>query len=92
MRLGEIQKLQWDDIDFDNGIISVLGTNTKTERERFAPLSERARLELESLREISTGDKPFPYKYIKRAFGTAKRLAGIEDLHFHDLRRTAITR
>lgn len=27
-----------------------------------------------------------------RFFATAKRLAGIEDLHFHDLRRTVVTR
>lgn len=92
MRLGEILKLRWADIDFDNGIISVLATNTKTERERLAPLSARARLELERLKEILPGDNPFPYKDIKRSFATAKRLAGIEDLHFHDLRRTAITR
>ncbi len=92
LRRGEIFKLRWQDIDFDNGIIRVLGTHTKTERERLAPLSARARLELERLKEISPGDNPFPYKDIKRSFATAKRLAGIEDLHFHDLRRTAITR
>lgn len=92
MRLGEIQKLRWADIDFDNGIITVLATNTKTERERFAPLSDRARIELEQLKEISQGKNPFPLKDIKRSFSTAKRLAKIEDLHFHDLRRTAITR
>ncbi len=92
LRRGEIFKISWKDIDFDNGIIRVLGTHTKTERERLAPLSERARLELEKLKEISTGDNPFPLKDIKRSFATAKKLAKIEDLHFHDLRRTAITR
>lgn len=92
LRRGEIFKLRWQDIDFDNGIIRVLGTHTKTERERMAPLSERARIELDKLKEISPGENPFPFKDIKRSFATAKRLAGIEDLHFHDLRRTAITR
>ncbi|MEJ7862153.1 MAG: site-specific integrase [Pyrinomonadaceae bacterium] len=92
MRLGEIQKMRWTDIDFDNGIITVLATNTKTERERLAPLSERARTELEKLKEIAPGENPFPYKDIKRSFATAKKLAKIDDLHFHDLRRTAITR
>jgi integrase len=92
LRRGEIFKISWKDIDFDNGIIRVLGTHTKTERSRLAPLSERARLELEKLKEISPGENPFPLKDIKRSFTTAKRLAGIEDLHFHDLRRTAITR
>ncbi len=92
LRRGEIFKLRWQDIDFDNGIIHVLGTYTKTERTRLAPLSERARTELEKVRKFSTGANPFPFKEIKRSFATAKRIAGIEDLHFHDLRRTAITR
>ncbi len=92
LRRGEIFKISWNDIDFDNGIIRVLGTHTKTERTRLAPLSKRARLELEKLKEISTGENPFPYKDIKRSFATAKKLAKIDDLHFHDLRRTAITR
>lgn len=92
MRLGEILKLHWQDIDFENNSIRVLGTNTKTERERIVPLSHRAKTELEKLREIFPTKRPFPFTDIKRSFGTAKRIAGIEDLHFHDLRRTAITR
>lgn len=92
MRRGEIFKLRWQDIDFDNNSIRIVGTHTKTERERIAPLSQRAKDELENLGKISDGDKPFPFTDIKRSFATAKRLAKINDLHFHDLRRTAITR
>jgi integrase len=43
MRRGEIFKLSWKDIDFDNGLIQVIGTNTKTERARLVPLSQRAK-------------------------------------------------
>ena len=92
MRRGEIFKLRWQDFDFENNLIRIVGTHTKTERERIAPLSQRAKDELEKLREITNGENPFPFIEIKRSFATAKRLAGIEDLHFHDLRRTAITR
>jgi integrase len=92
MRRGEIFKLNWKDIDFDNNLIRVIGTNTKTERARLVPLSQRAKDELKKLKEISIGENPFPFTDIKRSFATAKRLAKIEDLHFHDLRRTAITR
>ncbi|CAN5563928.1 site-specific integrase [soil metagenome] len=92
MRRGEIFKLRWQDFDFENNLIRVIGTHTKTEREKIAPLSQRAKDELEKLKEITTGENPFPFTDIKRSFATAKRLAGIEDLHFHDLRRTAITR
>lgn len=92
MRRGEIFKLRWQDIDFDNNLIRIVGTHTKTERERIAPLSQRAKDELEKLKEITQGENPFPFTDIKRSFATAKKLAKIDDLHFHDLRRTAITR
>jgi len=92
MRRGEIFKLRWQDIDFDNNLIRIVGTHTKTERERIAPLSQRAKDELEMLKKITSGENPFPFIDIKRSVATAKRLAKIEDLHFHDLRRTAITR
>ncbi|MBS1796794.1 MAG: site-specific integrase [Acidobacteria bacterium] len=92
MRRGEIFKLRWQDIDFDNNLIRILGTHTKTERERIAPLSQRAKDELENIKTFSKSENPFPAMDIKRSFATAKRLAGIDDLHFHDLRRTAVTR
>jgi integrase len=92
LRRGEILKLRWSDFDFANNLIFVLGTHTKTERERIAPLSQRAKAELDRLREFTPGDKPFSFSDFKRSFATAKRIAGIDDLHFHDLRRTAITR
>lgn len=89
MRRGEILKLRWKDINFDEGYISIVGTHTKTERERIVPLSERTRAELEAIKPLSEGEGPFPYTDIKRSFATAKRLAGINDLRFHDLRTTA---
>lgn len=92
MRRGEILNLRWEDIDFESNTIRVLGTHTKTERERTVPLTERVKAELRLVREFTPGDRPFPFADFKRSWTTAKRLAGIEDLHFHDLRRTAITR
>jgi integrase len=92
MRRGEIFKLRWEDIDFENGLIRIVGTHTKTERERLAPLSSRAIKEFERLKNLFGDEPPFPPTDIKRSFATAKRIAGIEDLHFHDLRRSAITR
>lgn len=92
LRRGEILKLKWEDMDFDGGIISILGTNTKTERQRLAPLTQRAKSELLSIRFLGKGQQVFPFKEFKRSWATAKRIAGIDDLHFHDLRRTAITK
>lgn len=92
LRRGEILKLRWEDFDFENGQIRILATHTKTERERVAPLSARAKAELLRIKKLSPGASPFNFANFKRSFETAKRLAGINDLHFHDLRRTAITR
>ncbi|HEV7701287.1 MAG TPA: site-specific integrase [Pyrinomonadaceae bacterium] len=92
MRRGEILKLEWRDIDFHAGLIQIRGTNTKTERERLVPLTERAKEELHNIQAITTGTRPFPFADFKRSWATAKRIAGIENLRFHDLRRTAITR
>lgn len=89
MRRGEIIKMKWNDIDFDAGIINVLSSNTKTERGRIVPLSDRAARELEGLRSLSSGLSPFPIMDMKHAFSTVKEVAGITDLHFHDLRATA---
>lgn len=93
MRRGEILKLRWSDVDFEQDKINIIGSHTKTERERDAPLSFRAKLALMNIRELfPTDDRPFPLTDIKTGWRTALRHAGITDLHFHDLRRTAITR
>jgi integrase len=89
LRRNEILRMKWQDIDFEGGYIRIIGTNTKTERQRIAPLSDRAIAELEALRPLSGGERPFPYTDIKRSFATVKARAGIQDLHFHDLRATA---
>jgi integrase len=89
MRRGEILKLRWRDIDFNSGVITVVGTHTKTERERKVPLSERVATALKELQPSCKSEGPFPYSDMKRAFATAKRLSGINDLRFHDLRTTA---
>lgn len=92
MRRGEILKLQWRDIDFEKHKILIRSENSKTGLSRETPVSKRAQAELEALRPYSSDDRPFPYVDIKRSFETAKRLAGIDDLRFHDLRRTNISR
>lgn len=93
MRRGEILKLRWSDFDFEQDKINIIGSHTKTERERDAPLSYRAKLALINLRELyPAGERPFPLTDIKTGWRTALEFAGITDLHFHDLRRTAITR
>lgn len=93
MRRGEILKLRWSDIDFEERKINIIGSHTKTERERDAPLTLRCSEALMTVRELyPTDEKPFPLSDIKTGWRTALDFAGISDLRFHDLRRTAITR
>lgn len=94
MRRGEILKLTWQDIDLEAGIVTVKASNTKTETERLVPLTDRAKREIERVRLFtpSSETRPFPFVDFKHSWTTAKRIAGIDDLHFHDLRASAITR
>jgi integrase len=95
MRKGEILKLKWSDVDFDQNVIWAEGKNTKTLKPRIVPLTSRLKTELLEL-WLKSDKNPekdlFPIKEMKRAFGTACRKAGIEDFRFHDLRHTATTR
>jgi len=45
------------DIDFEQDKINIIGNNTKTERERDAPLSFRAKLALMKVRELYPTDE-----------------------------------
>src|SRR5262249_52902687 len=96
MRLGELLKLRVADVDFDANLIRVRKTTTKTWEGRTIGITTRLRGELQQLWERGTGDideSVFGIKdNIKRAFTTARKLALIEDVHFHDLRHTATTR
>lgn len=103
-RQGELFKLEWKDLDFENNKAIILSTHTKTEKTREVPLTPRAIRELNYLRETlakmqTNGkalrfdlDRPFAFNNVKRGFKRACELANIEGLHFHDLRRTAISR
>lgn len=53
MRRGELLKLRWRDVDFDNRVITIQAFNTKTMRERQVSMTGRLTLELERLWEMS---------------------------------------
>lgn len=94
MRRGELQKVRWCDIDLTARVIRVEATNTKTLRPRLVPISARLKTELERLKggNVWPASPVFGPADFKKAFLTACRLAGLTDVHFHDLRHTAITR
>jgi len=95
-RLGELLKLRWRDIDFFSEIITIIAFNAKTAEAREVIMTERVKEELNKLWEASPQNLDLLVfgitNTIKRAWKSACRLADIEDLHFHDLRHTAVTR
>lgn len=92
MRRGEILKLEWKDIDFEKGIIKILATHTKTQKMRTVPMTDRTKAELLGLPSFGTSEMVFPFNDFKRSWATALRIAKIDGLTFHDLRRTFVTR
>lgn len=95
MRRGELLKLRWSDIDFENLLITVRAFNTKTMRERQIAMTMRLTTELQSLWDESPEDTEtlvFGVDSVKRSFGSARKVAGLSDLRFHDLRHTHATR
>jgi integrase len=95
MRRGEMFKLKWSDIDFENGIINIQAFNTKTMRQRQVAITSRLALELQALwgsSALNPDDLVFGVANVKKAFSKARAIAGLPDLRFHDLRHTHATR
>ena len=97
MRRGEILSRTWAHVDFGRNVIDV--TNTKSGKDRIIPMNEIVRFELLRLKGLAdTGPIFVSMKTgralveIKKGFTAACKDAGIEDLHFHDLRHTFGTR
>lgn len=98
MRRGDQLNLRWEKVDFQRNVIYV--PNSKTGKDYGVPMNADVRDTLLQLRShTNRSDYVFmnpktnkPYADLKKAFGTACRLAGIRDLHWHDLRHTFGTR
>jgi integrase len=96
MRRGEILTLKWSDVDFDNSLIIIRAFNTKTMRERQVAITGRLAGELQAVYGNSTKE-PDALVFgitnnVKKAFNSARKLAGLLDVRFHDLRHTHATR
>jgi integrase len=93
MRRGEILSLRWRDVDLKARRINIQALNTKTLTSRSVPISTRLLAELEALPRRDESSRVFGItNTIKRSWATAKRIADIKDLKFHDLRHTFATR
>lgn len=91
MRRSEIAGVKWSDINLQTGVVT-LG-KTKNGTARTVPLRQEAYDLLLAMGPLSSG---LVFQTTSAAIGTAwqrvRKRAGIEDLHFHDLRHEATSR
>lgn len=86
LRKGELLGLQWDQVNFEKGIISIL--DTKNGERRDIPMNETVRAALNGIQR--NGDHVFCHEdnKLRRSFDAVVKNSGIEDFRFHDLRHT----
>lgn len=95
LRRGEIMTLRWSAVDLARRQLRVESQNSKTLKSRLVPLSARACSVLAELWQNSKRRQAalvFGESDFRKAFAHACSDAKLADVHFHDLRHTAITR
>lgn len=94
LRREELFSLTWAQIDRARGFIRT-GTKTKSGRERYVPLTQRAGTILGTAPQLWNSpyvlrhDDGRRYVQMEKGFKAACRRAGVTDAKWHDLRRTA---
>lgn len=94
MRQGELLRIRWADVDLVAGTLRI--PITKNGQPRTIPLTPAA---VQHLKTLSSPVAP-PHDHVfrttaralKLAWGRLTRRAGLDDLHFHDLRHEAVSR
>ena len=91
MRRGELLSLRWEHVDLAHRTAHI--ELTKNGEARTVPLSTKAvEILLKLPRSIDGRVFPVTHEVVSQAFNRARKQAGIENIRFHDLRRTAITK
>ncbi len=96
-RKRNVLECRWEQVDFNLRTIELLKQQNKGKKVIKIPISDVLYELLLSLKPKKSGyifvnpDTGKPYTNIRKSFDTALKKAGIEDFHFHDLRRTVGT-
>jgi integrase len=110
LRMGEVAGLQWEDVDFVTGKLTVRHTlgrdgrlgptkGGRVETIQLTPVARETLLDLRMQTSEAEGlifrngaGNPYQLRNIQRAFDKARRRAGLDDVVFHSLRHTGISR
>ncbi len=93
MRRGEIASLRWEHVDLGRRCLTISSDNAKNHAARTVPLSPTALDVLKTIpRRIDGSVFGMTVNSISLAWKRVIKKAGIEGLHFHDLRHEAISR
>jgi integrase len=101
IRLGELKVIRWSQVDLNEGFITLERGETKNGEGRVAPVLAGDMRDLlttaKSERDASWPKSPWvfnregePIKDFRASWEAACKRAGVPDLKFHDLRRTAV--
>ncbi len=101
MRRGEILAIQWPQVDFEAGLITLEKGETKNDEARSLPILDGDMKDLllaaKAERDERWPKSPWvfnregePIKDFRSAWNRACIQSGVPDLNFHDLRRTAV--
>jgi integrase len=103
-RLGELLSLQWHQVRFDQNVLVLPASKTKTGEHRNVPITSRLRQVLEFRHRDVAGELFGPDAYvfgnevgeptksIRTAWENCRKRAGVVGLHWHDLRRETASR
>jgi integrase len=94
----ELLRLEWDQVEFARGVLKLAPMETKNNEPRTLPfygdMREYLRNAWESRPEgatlIFTEEDGEALGQFRKSWNTARNAAGVQDLLFHDLRRTAV--
>jgi len=92
MRRSELLALRWEDVFPEECYLQL--HDSKNGESRDVPLSRKAIETLQVVPRLDGDERVFPItdEAIKQVFQRAVVRAGIDDLHFHDLRHEATSR
>jgi integrase len=101
LRRGEITAIQWPQVDFEAGLITLDKGETKNDEPRSVPVLDGDMRDLlvaaKKERDAQWPNSPWVFSRggeriidFRWAWDEACKRAGVPDLNFHDLRRTAV--